>query len=89
MAVQRPNVFTTYELTEKESITGSFLNLDQKRVIQNQLAAVAEQILGLTFDPANPGTFIQDDAHLKGQMAAFKLLLLLSEDAEQRLNNQA
>jgi len=85
MAIQATGPFTSWSLSDQEIISGSVLSFTQKQVIQNQRAQVAEQILGLVFDPLNPVQFAQDDAHLKGQLAAFNYLLLLSDESETAL----
>ena len=81
--------FSSFNLSPNDQLTGACLNQLQKQVIQNHISAVAEQIIALEYNPADPGKFLQDDAALKGQLAAFRFLLQSSEDAEEQLRHQA
>lgn len=74
--------FQTVDLSDQDTLQGQCLNELQKAVIQNTVVTIAEQILALEFDPNNPQKFVQDDAHLKGQMAALKYILETAEIAE-------
>lgn len=76
------NSFTSFSFTPEDEIQARILNPLQKMRIQTDLAVIAEQILELKFDSENPGTFVQDDSYLKGQMSVLKVMLLQSEEAE-------
>jgi hypothetical protein len=79
------NSFQSYPLSDEAILQGSILNHTQKQVIHNARTLIAEQILSLSYDPANPHEFVQNDAHLKGQLAAFTFLLDRSTEVEQSL----
>lgn len=81
--------FTHWNLSSTEKLQGSILSIQQKQVLQNELAQVAEQIVNLEFDPNNPVSFAQNDAHLKGQMSIIRYMLLRSDESEQQLKSQA
>jgi hypothetical protein len=82
-----PNQFTTFKLSQEETLQGSVLNFNQKAVIQNQIADVCEQILGLSYNPSEPLKFVQQDAELKGQLAILRFILLRSEESENQLKS--
>ncbi len=82
MAHLKLTQFAAYSLTQQEEISGSILINDQKLFIQNQLAFAAQQALALVPDPVNYTAFIQTDAHLKGQIAAYQYLLDCSDASE-------
>lgn len=79
---ERPQSFNYIELTEQQQTEGQILSTNQKNVIQNQRAAIAEELLGLEFDPANQLKFVQQQSFLQGQLAVFKWLLDASTVAE-------
>ena len=85
MAKIIPNTFTTYSLTQAEELAGGVLNLDQKQLIQNELAQTAQQILNLRYQPDKPLEFVQEEAFLKGQLAIYTLLLQRSDESEKHL----
>lgn len=74
--------YLTYSLTEAEELAGNLLIQDQKQVICNYIADLSAQILALVPDPLNYPIFIQQDAHLKGQLHAYQFLLDCSKAAE-------
>lgn len=82
------NQFQSWNLTPEEFLQGGLLTSLQKQVIQNQIASVATQKINLTFTPADPLSFAQDEAHLRGQIDALSYLLTLSEQAEFQLSGQ-
>ena len=79
--------FTHYELTTKEILAGSILTTDQKAVLQNELATIAESRLNIDFDALNPSKFAQDEAFLKGQMSILRVMLLRSDESEIQLRS--
>lgn len=79
------NSLTTYKLSRKEELSGQILNLDQKQVIQNERAQIAEQMLGLTIDLLNPADFAVQHAFLNGQFSVYTVLLERSDIAEKEL----
>lgn len=85
MAKLVPSEFSSYALSEQEYLSAAILTDLQKKLIQTDLAQIASSILNLHFDPLNPQTFVQDDAHQKGQLAAYRVLLLRSDEAEEKL----
>ena len=89
MANLAVGTFTHWNLSRTEILQGSVLSGQQKQVLQNELAQIAEQVVNLEFDPGNPVSFAQNDAHLKGQMSIIRFLLIRSDESEQQLKNLA
>jgi hypothetical protein len=87
MAVLIPNDFSSYNLTEDETLQGSILTIQQQQVIQNQLAVVALEKINLLYDPESPKSFIQREASLQGQLNILRFLLECSDAAILQLNN--
>ena len=79
------NSFTTHKISAHETLAGYVLNLSQQRVMQNELAEIAEQILSLNFNPLNPVDFAQQHAFLKGQLQYLQTVLDRSKPSEQEL----
>ena len=88
MATQKPNTFTSFEFTDRELLSGSVLSGEQKNVIQNELAQIAEQRLAIDYDPAKPLEFVQQEAFLKGQISILRVMLLRSEECEIQLRHR-
>ena len=89
MATLNPtNQFQSWTLTPEEYLEGGRLTILQKQVIQNQIASVATQKINLAFNTTQPSEFIQQEAHLRGQIDALSYLLTLSESAEMQLSGQ-
>lgn len=88
MSKLRPNTFTTYEFTDRELLSGSVLTGEQKNVIQNELAQIAEQRLAIDYDPAKPLEFVQQEAFLKGQISILRVMLLRSDECELQLRHR-
>lgn len=82
---EKPQSFSYLQLTDQQQAEGQILSTNQKFVIQNQRATIAEQLLGLEFDPTNVTKFAQEQAFLQGQLAVFKWLLDASVAAETAL----
>jgi len=74
-AVIIPNSFTSYSLSDEAVIEGSILTIGQTQVLQNLLATTAEQKLALEYDVANPNSFIQEEARLKGWIECLRYQL--------------
>lgn len=81
-----PNSFSTYDLTDKETVEGSIFTDLQKKCIQNQLAMNAEEKLSLEYDPSEPATFIQQEAYKKGAIETLRYLLDASDAANVEIN---
>lgn len=79
------STFARYEQTEQEQLAGSSLTYDQKQFIQNQICTIAEERLALVPEANNYAAFIQQEAHLKGQMVALQYLLDCSLASEEQL----
>ena len=86
--LSQTNQFQSWTLTPEEYLQGGLLTILQKQVIQNQIASVATQKINLTFTPAAPLEYAQQEAHLRGQIDALSYLLTLSEQAEFQLSGQ-
>jgi hypothetical protein len=82
------NQFQSWILTPEEFLAGGLLTTAQKQCIQNQIASVATQKINLAFTPADPLSYAQQEAHLRGQIDALSYLLTLSEEAELQLSGQ-
>ena len=82
MAQLITNKFTSYFLTTGEEEIGTTLSYEQRCVIRNKLAAIAEVRLNLAMDTANVSKFIQDEAYLKGQLDTLQWLLDTSDEME-------
>lgn len=82
------NQFQSWTLSPGEFLAGGLLTIAQKQCIQNQIASVATQKINLAFTPADPLSFAQQEAHLRGQLDALSYLLTLSEEAENQLSGQ-
>lgn len=74
--------FTFVQLTDKATLTGQILSQEQKNVLYNLRAGVAEQILTLAIDPKDIYTSVQTDAYLKGKLEALNTILDSSDLAE-------
>ena len=81
-----PNSFTTYSLTEEEQNSGQTFTSSNLMVMQNLIAAAAEERMAMTFDPLNPTVFIQREAELLGQIGILKLLCELSQISSPSIN---
>ena len=89
MATPAIGTFTHWNLSALEVLQGSILSSQQKQVLQNELANIAEQVVNLEYAPENPLAFVQHDAHLKGQMAVIRFLLLRSDESETQLRSNS
>lgn len=88
MPILVPHSFNSYQFSEQELAAASILTADQEALIQNDIAAVAEQILSEKYNPSRHQDFIQNDAFNKGQMAAFRFILLRSQETKEQLKNK-
>lgn len=77
MIVDTSSSFVKYTLTGDEKKAGSCFSSEQKAVIQNLIADLAEEKVSLTYDPQNPLQFTQREAELAGQIGILKYLLEL------------
>lgn len=83
MASIVPNTFTSFKWeNDEEEFGATILTIGNKQRIQNELAIIAQQILNITYDPKETLTFVQQDAHLKGQLQALQWLLDASDAAQ-------
>lgn len=85
MAHLLANDFTSYSLSDEEEIQGSIFTIGQKQVLQNMLAAAAQEKIALVYDAKEPTFFTQQEASLKGQMDVLRHLLEVSDAAEASL----
>lgn len=77
--------FQSWILSEQETLQGCVLTTLNTHVIQNQIALYAQERLNLELDMTNPTRFVQQEADLKGKIAALRYLLDLSESAVKRI----
>ena len=80
------NLFQSWILSESELMLGSILTQPQKQVTQNQIAEAAQKKVALTFNPAEPHKFIQQEAELQGQILALQFLISQSNEFEARFD---
>ena len=73
------NLFQTFELSDEEILSGQTLSSTQKKVIQNEISALANQKILLKVDPANIHVFIQQEAEMQGRILALQWLITRSE----------
>lgn len=81
MAVPIHNTFSSWKLTADEVLSGSVLSELQIQVLQNQISEIAEQKLGLQFDPKDTADFGIQTAYLQGQLDILNLRIAISEEA--------
>lgn len=87
MSTLIPNSFSSYNLTDKETLNGSVLTGLQKQVVKNLQAVCAEEKLRLEFNPDNTSAFIQQEAYKRGQLDLLTYLLENSDLSEATLND--
>lgn len=83
-----PNSFSTFSLNEDEELQGSILTINQKEVIQNQLAIHAEEKLAIEFDTNKPNEFSQQEAYKRGCIDTLRYLLDNSTICEETLQER-
>lgn len=79
---EAPQSFVYTQLTDQQQLEGQTLSTNNKLVIQNERAKIAEQLLGLSFDPADTFKFVQEQAFLQGQLSMYKWILDAADAAE-------
>lgn len=87
MAKLIPNMFTSYELSDKEVLEGSIFTSLQKQVLQNHLVVEAEKKMLLEFDPKDSENFMQQEAVYRGKIELIQFLLQSSDISEETLTN--
>ena len=75
MATLTLSTFSKYQLSEQEEQSGTLLPQDIKLRLQNLICMIAEEKLALVPNPNNYAEFIQQEAHLAGQLVAYRYLL--------------
>lgn len=83
MAYLIDNDFALYSLSDEELTQGSILTITQRQVLQNQLSVLASEKLGLEPDTKNFEQYLQQEAHLRGQIDNIRYLLDQSIAAEE------
>lgn len=81
--------FTEYDLNPSQVEQGSILSYQQKMVIQNLRAQVAQQMLGIRFDPKDPTEAGLEHASLSGMLSAFSTIIENSEQIIKLLASRA
>ena len=87
MSITLTNSFTSYELTEQEELQGCIYTELQLQVLQNHLAAYAEQKLTLEYNPEHKKRFLQEDADLKAKIDFLQYLIDTSKVSAEVLAN--
>lgn len=75
MAKLEENKFSSYQLDDEEIRQGGMLTITQRQVMQNNLAACAEEALTLEYDAANPVASVQVIAYQQGMLAAYQYII--------------
>ena len=81
MSYPASNVFTTFSLTPDELTKGQQLTSLNVAFIQNLRSQLAEEKLNLVFTPNDINTYLQQEAHLKGQLDVLSYILSCNEEA--------
>lgn len=69
------NEFTTYEFTDQELVEAAKLTIPQRAYIQHQIGVLCGEKVNMKFDPLNSVDFMQNEAHISGQIDAYRFLL--------------
>lgn len=85
--VDKLNAFSSFELSERDTITSQVLTALQMQGLHNLRSEIAEQMLIIDIDPEKPSEFIQTRAKLNGLLEAYSYLIEASLAAAQILNN--
>jgi len=85
-----PNAFSSFSLTAEEEESGQVLNGNQRMVLQNKAAEIAQAKLNITFTPNDILAYAQQEAELQGQLGIIQWILDSSTavELEQQLRNQ-
>lgn len=81
--------FARFSMSVQEERAASLLTLEQKQLIMNEMCSIAERRLALVPDANNYSSFIQEEAHLKGQLDAYRYMLDRSEAEEELILAEA
>lgn len=79
------SIFTRFELTAQEQITGRIFNDTQLGIMQTLRADAVEQRVNLDFTPNDVLGFTQQEAFLKGQIALLTNLIDGSAAAQREI----
>ena len=82
------SLFTYTPLSIEVELQGQLLNPQQKLVIQNERAKIAEQKVRSSFDPNNAEQYMQTEALLKGQIQMLDWLLSVDKIARDIISNK-
>ncbi len=88
MAKLIPTRFSSYELSEEETLRGSILSIEQKWFLQNSLCieAIAKNSLESTVNSGDMNEYIRDEAFYRGKIEFIEWLLANSDAAELALH---
>lgn len=76
-----PNTFTTYSLTDHESLAAMRFSDLNRVFLQNLLATTSEELLNLEFHPETPYEFATQKIYKDGQISMLRYLLDVSSPA--------
>lgn len=80
--IENPSViFKCHRLSEQEITAGQSLNQVQVQVIENLIAKIAEEKLYLPYTPDAPQQYLQQEAHLRGQLDVLNFVLQTSAES--------
>lgn len=76
MATIKQTIFTSYDLSNQETLSGSILHSEQKMFIQNLISDIAtERVALMPEDPTNPQKYFIEMAYKQGQIAILQHML--------------
>lgn len=79
MPVDSNELFSIYQISPKEQLSGQQYNDAQIKVLHNLRAEKAAALLRLPFMPDNIVKYAQDEAYLTGQLELLDMLLFTPE----------
>lgn len=89
MSTITPNMFQTYTHTEQEALSCSIFTQTNLEYLHNLRTAIAAQKLNVTYDPAKPMEFVQEEAFLKGQLDILTYIIDSSAEGTNNLHSLA
>lgn len=75
------NDFNTYDFTDEELVEACKLTDLQKAFLQHQVGLLSIEKIRMKFDPKDAMDFMQNEAHLTGQLNAYEFLLTSHEQS--------
>lgn len=82
-----PNSFSSFEMTDEETLRASIFTNLQLQYLQNELAIAAEERIRLEYDPTKPLEFAQLEARSASKIEVLTYLIEMSEASNKQLND--